>query len=110
MGKIGRLIAATSILAAAGAHADEWTGADKTKHFVVGAVTSSLVLLSTKSEGHALLAACGLGAAKEIYDARTNGHTASAKDFAVTCAGGYIVGKATGFVLRRNGITYSRSF
>lgn len=81
---MNKLLLALLLLVAPLAHADDWTGADKTKHFAVGAAISSTVLVATKNEGVALLAGCGAGA--------------------------YIGGKGTGFVLRANGITYTRNF
>lgn len=99
------------IAVATAANADQWTGQDKTIHLAAGAATGALVTGFTKREGLGIAAGCGLGALKEIYDSgHKRTHTPSAKDFGVTCAGAFLGSALTGFTLRRNGFTLSRSF
>jgi uncharacterized protein YfiM (DUF2279 family) len=104
-----RLLAISALLASS-AHADTWTGPDKTLHFVGGAAIGASVTLYTGNPRDGLLAGVGVGLAKEVYDSRhKDSHTPSAKDFAVTALGA-AVGAYTGLVIRRQFIGYATSF
>lgn len=102
------IIAALSIPAMA--HADDWTGRDKALHFTGGAAISSAMMLATKDERAAVLMGCGVGLAKELVDRNRPNHTASAKDFIVTCAGAYIGTKATSFAMTSTGVIVKFKF
>lgn len=65
--------------------------------------------MATDSELYGFLAGASVGAAKEIYDMRSKGHTASFKDFAATAAGAFIGAKIGGLVITPNSVTYSVS-
>jgi uncharacterized protein YfiM (DUF2279 family) len=82
------------------AHADEWTGKDKTQHAIVGAVTASVVTLITEDPVYGCAAATALGFVKEAYDSRHRAtHTASFKDFAVTAAAGCVAAKGVSILI-----------
>ena len=87
-------------------YADDWTGTDKNKHFVAGAVIASVTTVATRSEGIGFLAGTAAGLAKEIYD----GRRASTKDFIVTAAGAYVGAKIANVIITPNSISYSISF
>lgn len=93
---VKHLLATALIAATASANADEWTGADKTKHVVAGAAVSSIVTSVTKNELHGFLAGVAVGVGKELYDAHGSGHP-SMKDLAWTVAGSYMGAKLGGF-------------
>lgn len=71
--------------------ADEWTGRDKTLHFIAGAVVAGSVheLSGSRAFGFAIGSAVAIG--KEFYDMRTPGHTPSLKDAIVTVMGASLV-------------------
>lgn len=90
---------------AAPAHSgDSWGGRDKAQHFVVGAVIALGVTAATEKPLYGFAAGCGAGGLKELYDRGRPGHTASGRDFVVTClgaglgayTGGLIVGRSNG--------------
>jgi len=98
------------LLIATGAHADSWTGQDKTLHFAAGAAIGAAVTIATGDERMGMLAGAGVGLVKEIYDSRhRDRHTPSTKDFAVTALGA-VVGSYTGLVIRKEFIGYNFSF
>jgi uncharacterized protein YfiM (DUF2279 family) len=104
-----RLLAISALLASS-AHADSWTGQDKTLHFVGGAAIGASVTIATGNERMGMLAGAGVGLVKEIYDSRhRDRHTPSGKDFAVTVLGA-VVGSYTGLVVRKEFIGYNFSF
>lgn len=108
MNKLGVVVA---LLACSAAHADEWTGPDKTKHFAGGALIGAAVTAAARDERWGVAAGCAVGAVKEAYDARNREqHTPSFKDFAVTCAGAYLGSKGTGWVLTRTGVMFVKTF
>jgi hypothetical protein len=77
------------------ARADEWTGEDKTLHAIGGAAIGLAMAAQTGSAWAGFRWGCGVGAAKELFDAAGQG-TPSAKDLIVTCAAaglGSAVGK-----------------
>lgn len=80
------------------AHADEWTGSDKNKHFIAGAVAASAITYYTKDETRGFMYGAAIGLAKEIYDAAGNGDP-SFKDFAVTALGAFVGAKITGLYI-----------
>lgn len=82
------------------AQADDWTGPDKTKHFVLSAGLSAAVTVATKNEWAGVGAALAVGVAKEVYDYRhRDRHTPSAKDLIAGVAGGYVGAKLGGLVV-----------
>ena len=105
-----KLIIAALTLAALAlpAQADEWTGPDKTKHFVLSAGLSAAVTVATKNEWAGVGAALAVGIAKEAYDYRhRDRRTPSIKDLIAGAAGGYVGAKLGGLVviLQRGGVS-----
>lgn len=66
---------------------DKWVGPDKVKHAAVGVIVAVLIGGLFSPLG-GLVAAVGVGAAKEVYDYASAKGTPSFQDFAVTAAGG----------------------
>jgi uncharacterized protein YfiM (DUF2279 family) len=92
------------------AHADSWTGPDKTLHFAGGAVVGAAVTLATDKPLYGIAAGAAVGLAKELYDSQhRDKHTPSSKDFAVTVAGA-VVGSYSGLIIRRNFIGFQTKF
>lgn len=88
MNTIARTIAAAVLaIASISAHADEWTGQDKTKHVIAGALIAAPVSMLTDSWRAGAASGCAVGVLKEINDMRTTNHTPSYKDAVVTCVG-----------------------
>jgi uncharacterized protein YfiM (DUF2279 family) len=105
------LVAALAAAALSTAHADAWTGPDKTMHFGIGAAIGSAGTLIFKNPNAGLVLGVAAGAAKEAYDAQhRDAHTVSAKDFAVTALGAFLGSKATGWAITPRRVTYRRSF
>jgi uncharacterized protein YfiM (DUF2279 family) len=94
--------------------ADPWLGQDKALHLVAGAAIASGVTLATKDPFTGARAGCAVGAGKELWDRGRVNHTASAKDFAVTCLGAGLGAYATGWAIQRSGgqtvVSYSFGF
>lgn len=92
-------------------HADNWTGQDKTKHFIVGAAIGSGVAIATHNENYGIAAGVAVGALKEFYDSKhPQSHTASIKDFTATAIGAYAGAKIGGFIITPNRIVYTKTF
>jgi uncharacterized protein YfiM (DUF2279 family) len=90
------IIAILTLLLATQAHADSWTGQDKTKHAIAGAAIGSAVTLATGNHWHGCAASTAVGLAKEVYDHQhRDRHTPSFKDFAVTAVAGCLSSKTT---------------
>ncbi|MDF1896756.1 YfiM family lipoprotein [Rahnella contaminans] len=74
---------------------DQWTGRDKTGHFVGSAVLAAAGTAYADNQGRnearsrsfGLLFSVGLGATKELYDSRAGGSGWSWKDFSWDIAG-----------------------
>jgi uncharacterized protein YfiM (DUF2279 family) len=89
-----RAAALALAMAAGTAHAgglnagDDWTGPDKDKHAVLGAVAGFAVTSATGAVWKGIAAGFVLGAAKEYADSRNRAkHSASYKDLIVTGMG-----------------------
>lgn len=94
---------------------DKWQGADKTKHFAVGAGVGAAVTLATERPLYGFLAGTAVGAAKEVYDRRAPGRTCSFQDFAVTALGAAAGAYGTAWLILPNPkggvfVGYSKSF
>lgn len=88
MKTISALILSLSALSAnAWAGSDSWAGPDKQKHAAVGAGIGLVVSAASDSWRAGAAAGCAVGIAKELQDGRSNAHTQSYKDAAVTCLG-----------------------
>lgn len=84
------------------AHADEWTGVDKTLHFIGGAAVGAAVTLYTESPAYGIAAGAAIGLAKELYDTQHRAtNTPSAKDLIATI-GGAAVGSYVGWLVVRS--------
>lgn len=69
------IIAAVLAIASTQAHADEWTGADKQKHFAVHVVSGAAVrtIFPSLTDTEAIAVATIPGVIKELHDARSGG-------------------------------------
>jgi uncharacterized protein YfiM (DUF2279 family) len=93
------------------AHADEWTGRDKTLHFLGGAAVGASVTLYTDRPMYGIAAGAAVGLAKELYDTQHRStHTPSAKDIVVTVIGAAVGSYATHIVIRKDFIGYRLNF
>lgn len=93
------------------AHADSWTGPDKTLHFVGGAAIGAAVTLATDKPLYGVAAGAAVGLAKELYDARNRStHTPSAKDLAVTALGAAVGSYTTHIIIRKNFVGFQTNF
>lgn len=114
--KEGHLIAGLACFCVFGlglskAHADAWTGPDKTQHAAVGAIIGAAISAATKDPLKGCVAATAIGAAKEIYDYQHPlKHTASFKDFAVTAVAGCALSYTTHWVITPSEVRYSWKF
>lgn len=93
------------------AQADEWTGPDKTLHFLGGAAIGAAVTLATDKPMYGIAAGAAVGLAKEIYDSQNRDkHTPSTKDLVVTVIGAAVGSYATHLVIRKNFVGYRLNF
>ncbi len=93
------------------AHADEWTGQDKTLHFLGGAAVGAAVTIATKRQDYGLAAGIGVGLVKELYDAQhRDKHTPSIKDFVATAAGAALGAYVGGLVVGPRFVGYQTKF
>lgn len=94
--------------------ADEWTGPDKERHALAGALVGAGATLVFKNELHGVLAAAAVGAGKELWDATSKRGHPSFKDFAVTALGGVIGARVSGLLVlpARDGlyVSYRQAF
>ena len=106
------IIAAVLAIAATQAHADEWTGADKQKHFAVHVVSGAAVrtIFPSLTDTEAVAVATIPGVIKELHDARSGGSGFSGKDMAWNIAGAFVGVKLTGWVLTKQRDTVSVSY
>jgi putative lipoprotein len=110
-----QIITALSLSAALSAQAqDAWTGPDKTKHFGLSLGMGAVGTMAFQSPRAGFVGCMSVGVAKEVYDARTPGNTASVKDLvadAAGCAAGAYLGGLL-VVPDRKGVTvgYVNSF
>lgn len=111
-----QIIAAALAIAANQANADEWTGADKQKHFAVHVVSGAAVrtVFPSLTDTEAIAVATIPGIIKELHDARSGGSGFSSKDMAWNIAGAFVGVKLTGWVLTKQrdtvALSYSTSF
>ena len=110
------IIAAVLAIAATQAHADEWTGADKQKHFAVQVVSGAAVrtIFPSLTDTEAIAVATIPGVIKELHDSRSGGSGFSSKDMAWNLAGAFVGVKLTGWMLTKQrdtvSVSYSTSF
>lgn len=103
------VIAALSFSLAA--NADEWTGPDKTKHFLGGAAIGAAVTLATDKPEYGIAAGILVGVAKEAYDDRhRNKHTVSIKDLLLTVAGSAVGSYAGSLIIKKDFIGIQTTF
>ena len=93
------------------AHADEWTGRDKTLHLLGGAAIGAAVTAATDDPAYGIASGAVIGLAKELYDTQHRAtHTPSAKDLIATVAGAAVGSYATHLVIRKDFIGYRLNF
>ena len=92
-------------------HADEWTGRDKTLHFLGGAAIGAAVTVATERPAYGIAAGAAVGLAKELYDTQHRStHTPSAKDLIATVAGAAVGSYASWLVIRKDYVGISLTF
>jgi uncharacterized protein YfiM (DUF2279 family) len=85
------------------AQADEWTGRDKTLHFIGGSAVGAAVTLATDKPMYGIAAGAAIGLAKELYDSQHRAtHTPSTKDLLVTALGAAVGSYATHIIIRKD--------
>lgn len=89
---------------------DAWTGPDKNKHFAGGAAIASAVVLATGSKAQAVIATTIVAGLKEVADRRSQRHTCSFQDFAVTVSGGVAGAYGTSWIVGPNYIGFTKRF
>jgi uncharacterized protein YfiM (DUF2279 family) len=99
-----------ALLASLPAEADEWTGADKTKHAIAGAVIAGSVKEATGSPGLALAAGGIVAVGKELADMHRAGHTPSHKDAIVTFAAAALSVSVKGLRIGPGWVAYRMEF
>lgn len=77
---------------------DSWTGPDKNKHALVGAVIGGVGTMILKDQKKAIWVTTGVAAAKELYDATGRG-TCSLQDFTVTVLAGAAAAGGTHWII-----------
>ena len=93
------------------AQADEWTGRDKTLHFVGGAAIGAAVTLATDKPMYGVAAGAAVGLAKELYDTQHRAtHTPSTKDLLVTVLGAAVGSYTTHIIIRKNFLGFQTNF
>jgi uncharacterized protein YfiM (DUF2279 family) len=93
------------------AHADEWTGRDKTLHFLGGAAIGAAVTMATDKPMYGIAAGAAVGLAKELYDTQHRStHTPSAKDLVMTIVGAAVGSYTTHIVIRKNFLGFQTNF
>jgi uncharacterized protein YfiM (DUF2279 family) len=93
------------------AHADEWTGRDKTLHFLGGAAVGAAVTLYTDRPMYGIAAGAAVGLAKELYDTQHRStHTPSTKDLVMTIVGAAVGSYATHIVIRKDFVGFQTNF
>lgn len=91
--------------------ADEWTGRDKTLHFIGGAAVGAAVTIATERPAYGIAAGAAIGLAKELYDTQHRStHTPSAKDLIATVAGAAVGSYATWLVIRKDYVGIQLTF
>ncbi len=93
-------------LATGGARADDWTGADKSRHLLAGAFIAAAATAASRDEFTGFAAGTAAGLLKELHDAAGHGKP-STKDFLVTVLGAYLGAKLTGYAITPDGVAYT---
>jgi len=93
------------------AQADEWTGRDKTLHFLGGAAVGAAVTMYTDKPMYGIAAGAAVGLAKELYDTQHRStHTPSAKDLVVTVLGAAAGSYASWLIIRKDFVGVQTTF
>lgn len=93
------------------AYADEWTGRDKTLHFIGGAAVGAAVTLATDRPMYGIAAGAAVGLAKELYDTQHRPtHTPSAKDLVATVLGAAAGSYASWLIIRKDFVGIQTTF
>ena len=109
------LIAIALASAIGSARADEWTGTDKTQHFIGSALIAAGVTSYTGDERIGFWSSVAVGVAKEVYDYdHPAANTASLKDLTWDVLGAYMGARMAGWSIRQSHgetvISFSRLF
>jgi uncharacterized protein YfiM (DUF2279 family) len=109
--KLSHILSAFVLTLASLAHADEWTGRDKTLHFLGGAAVGMAVTVATDNPSYGIAAGAAVGLAKELYDTRHRStHTPSAKDLLATIAGAAVGSYASWLIIKKDYVGISLTF
>ena len=105
------ILTAAIVLLPTFATADEWTGKDKTLHFIGGAAVGAAVTIATDRRDYGIAAGAAVGLAKELYDTQhRDKHTPSVKDFVVTVAGAAAGAYVGGLIIKPRFVGYQAAF
>lgn len=111
MKTLSSLISASLIAAAPAAQAaDEWFGADKTKHFAVSAVLGAATGMHFENKWTAFGVAMIPGLLKEISDSGQANNHFSGKDLAADALGAAIGVQFGNWLVTQRGIGYRAAF
>jgi len=109
--KLFHILAALALTLASSAHADSWTGRDKTLHFLGGAAVGAAVTLATDRPAYGIAAGAAVGLAKELYDTQHRStHTPSSKDLVVTVLGAAAGSYASWLIIRKDFVGIQTTF
>jgi len=90
--------------------ADDWTGDDKNKHFVVSTVLSSAAYSVCENRTCAFAVAMVPGILKEVYDSQQEGNHFSGKDLAWDALGAFVGVQIGYWTFQANQISFSARF
>jgi len=97
---IAAALAVSSFFVSTPAHAaDSWTGADKGKHVIAGALIAGTALTITDSPKVSMALAAAAAVGKELVDAHRTGHVASYRDATATALGAVVAVNVNGLTI-----------
>ena len=92
------------------AHADDWTGADKNKHFAVSAILGGAAYAYTHNRTKAFGLALIPGILKEVADSQSADNIFSTKDLAWDAFCAAVGGQAGHWIIGPERIAYTANF
>ena len=92
------------------AHADNWTGVDKSKHFAVSGILGGAAYAYTHNRTQAFGLALLPGILKEVADSQSDNKTFNEKDLAWDALGAAVGVQAGHWIIDPERITYSAHF
>lgn len=108
--KPSTVLLALSLAAPVSGFADDWSGPDKTRHFVVSAVLGTLSAMHYENKWRAFGVALIPGLLKELHDSGQPGNHFSGKDMAANALGAAVGVQIGHWIVTRDGIGYQAAF